>query len=420
MTAPSAAPGRANVLPVIVLSCCVIMVAMGTRLTVGLFVQPIMDAGGVSIAAVSMALAIGQLSWGIFQPIFGAWADKGSPFAALATGLLCIAAGQALTVWADGFWSLTLAQGLLSPGGVAAGSFAGLFGIAVSRLPASARSVSGGIINAGGSVGQFLYAPLIHAVTHLRGYAASLYMLAALALLALLPARALCRIRPLPEPENEKGTTEQSPRLERESLREQLGLALRNPSYLLLHAGFFTCGFHVAFLVTHLPGEIGLCGHSPAVSAASISLIGLCNVAGSIGVGFIGRHFLLKNILAVVYALRAVILAVYLFSPKTELTFYVFACAIGFTWLATVPPTAGIVDKLFGRRYLATLFGLAFFSHQVGGFFGAWLGGLAMDQTGNFLWVWYADLILALFAAAVNLPIDEPALPAAGGRDAGA
>jgi predicted MFS family arabinose efflux permease len=177
----------------------------------------------------------------------------------------------------------------------------------------------------------------------------------------------------------------------------------------LLNAGFFTCGFHVAFLITHLPGEISLCGHSAAVSAASISLIGLCNIAGSIGAGFLGRRFLMKNILAALYAARAVTIAVYLLAPKTEATFYVFACAVGFTWLATVPPTAGIVDKLFGKRYLATLFGLTFFSHQVGGFLGAWLGGLAVDGTGSFVWVWYADMALALLAAFVNIPIREKA-----------
>jgi predicted MFS family arabinose efflux permease len=407
-SAHAVASGRATILPVIVLSFCIIMVAYGTRLTVGLFVRPIMDATGIGIAEMSMALAIGQLSWGIFHPIFGAWAYKGSPFAVLTTGMICIAVGQTLTVWADGFWTLTLAQGLLTPGGVAAGSFAVLFGIAVSRLPAGVWSVSGGIINAGGSVGQFLYAPAIHMVTHLRSYCASLYMLAALALLAVLPSWALCRIQTLPDREDEKTAAGQGTCLERERLCEQLGVALRNPSYILLNAGFFTCGFHIAFLVTHLPGEITMCGHAAAVSAASISLIGLCNIAGSIAVGFICRHFLMKNILAWLYGLRAVIIGIYLLSPKTEPAFYVFACAIGFTWLATVPPTAGIVGKLFGRRYLATLFGLAFLSHQVGGFFGAWLGGIAMERTGNFLWVWYADMLLALCAAIVNLPIREP------------
>jgi predicted MFS family arabinose efflux permease len=377
------------------------MVAMGTRLTVGLFVQPIMDNTGMSIATVSMALAIGQLSWGVFQPIFGVWADKGHVFSALAVGMLCVAAGQLLTITANGFWTLTLAQGIFSPGGVAAGSFAGLFAIAAARLPARIRTVAGGIINAGGSLGQFVYAPLIHLIIQLRDYYTSLLALAGLAVAAIAPAWALCRIKTLHEEEPASDS------LGRESLREQLAVALRTPSYILLNAGFFTCGFHVAFLITHLPGEIALSGHSAAVSAASISLIGLCNIAGSVAVGFICRYFLMKKLLAWIYALRAVIIAIYLASPKTEASFYIFACAIGFTWLATVTPTAGIVNKLFGRRYLATLFGLAFFSHQVGGFLGAWLGGLAMEQTGNFLWVWYADVALALFAAAVNLPIKE-------------
>jgi predicted MFS family arabinose efflux permease len=401
----AATPEKANVAGVVLFSCLIIMIAMGTRLTVGLFVRPIMDDKGLGITAVSMALAIGQLSWGAFQPIFGAWADKGHAFAALSTGMLCIAAGQLITVAADGFWTLTLAQGILSPGGVAAGSFAVLFGIAVSRLPARTRTVAGGVINAGGSVGQFIYAPLIHFITHMRDYCASLFVLAGLALAAIAPAWALCRIRILGGEKEEEEVKAVS--LAREGLREQLLVALRTPGYLLLNAGFFTCGFHVAFLVTHLPGEIDLCGHSAAVSAASISLIGLCNVIGSVAVGFICRHFLMKNILAWVYALRAVILAAYLASPKTEMTFYIFACAIGFTWLATVPPTAGIVNKLFGRRYLATLFGLTFFSHQVGGFFGAWLGGIAVERAGNYLQMWYLDIALALLAALVNLPIRE-------------
>ncbi|MDR2574309.1 MAG: MFS transporter [Desulfovibrio sp.] len=398
--------GKTRAAAVTGLAFLVIMVAMGTRLTVGLFVQPIMNNTGMNIADVSMALAIGQLSWGVFQPIFGAWADKGHALAALVTGMCCIVVGQSVTVAADGFCTLVLAQGILSPGGVAAGSFAALFGIAVSRLPSGIRTAAGGVINAGGSVGQFVYAPLIHLITHLRDYRASLLVLAGLAAAAIIPSWLLCRIKPLHAKEREESAD--SP-LAREGLREQLCVALRTPDYLLLNAGFFTCGFHVAFLISHLPGEISLYGHSAAVAAASISLIGLCNIAGSIGVGFICRRFLMKNILAWVYALRAVILAVYLASPKTESAFYIFACAIGFTWLATVPPTAGIVDKLFGKRYLATLFGLTFFSHQVGGFLGAWLGGVVMARMGNFLQVWYVDIVLALLAALVNLAIREQA-----------
>ena len=192
-------------------------------------------------------------------------------------------------------------------------------------------------------------------------------------------------------------------------LRAQLRVALRDRSYWCLHAGFFTCGVHIAFLVTHLPGEIALCGLPASVSAASIALIGLFNVAGSLAAGALGQRYRMKWILAVMYASRALMIAIYLVSPPTPLTFYVFAAALGFTWLATVPPTAGLVGKLFGPRYLGTLFGLTLLSHQLGGFFGAWLGGVVMERFGDYSLMWYGDMALALLAAAANLPIREAA-----------
>ena len=188
---------------------------------------------------------------------------------------------------------------------------------------------------------------------------------------------------------------------------------MRDPSYLCLHAGFFTCGFHIAFLVTHMPTEVSLCGLPASVSATSLALIGLFNIAGSIGAGMLSSRMRMKILLVAMYASRGVIILIYLASPKTAPTFYVFAAALGLTWLATVPPTAGLVGKLFGTRYLATLFGLTLLSHQVGGFFGAWLGGLALQASGDYTWMWYADIVLALAAALVNLPIRESApLPA--------
>ncbi len=183
--------------------------------------------------------------------------------------------------------------------------------------------------------------------------------------------------------------------------------ALRDRSYLLLHAGFFTCGLHVAFLVTHLPGEVALCGLPAQVSANSLALIGLANIVGSLGAGVLGQRFRMKDLLFYVYAARALIILVYLAAPKSALTFYTFSLALGVTFLATVPPTAGLVGKLFGTRYLATLFGLTLLSHQIGGFFGAWLGGVARASTGSYDWMWYADAALALAAALSNLPIRE-------------
>jgi predicted MFS family arabinose efflux permease len=182
---------------------------------------------------------------------------------------------------------------------------------------------------------------------------------------------------------------------------------MRNPSYLYLHAGFFTCGFHVAFLVTHLPSDVQLCGLTATVAANSLALIGLFNVVGSLGAGWLGQYFRMKYLLVWIYGSRAAIVAVYLLMPKTALNMYLFAGALGLTWLATVPPTSGLVGKLFGTRYLATLFGLTLVSHQVGGFLGAWLGGLALAQLGSYDWIWYADMSLALLAALINLPIRE-------------
>jgi predicted MFS family arabinose efflux permease len=190
-------------------------------------------------------------------------------------------------------------------------------------------------------------------------------------------------------------------------LRQPLRIAMRDRSYLYLHAGFFTCGFHIAFLITHLPSEVALCSLPAAVSATSIAIIGLFNIAGSLTAGTLSTRYRMKHLLALMYASRGVIILLYLLAPKTALTFYVFAAALGFTWLATVPPTAGIVGKLFGMRYMATLFGLTLLSHQIGGFFGAYLGGVTIARTGDYTWMWYADIALAFFAALVNLPIRE-------------
>jgi predicted MFS family arabinose efflux permease len=197
-------------------------------------------------------------------------------------------------------------------------------------------------------------------------------------------------------------------------LGAQLRVAARDRSYWCLHAGFLTCGFHIAFLVTHLPGEVHLCGLSTGVASTSLAIIGLANIAGSLTIGHLGNFYRMKWLLFWMYATRAVAVVVYLASPKTPATFYAFSAVLGATWLATVPPTAGITAKLFGTRYLATLFGLTLLSHQIGAFFGAWLGGIAVTRTGSFTWMWWADAALALAAALVNLPIREAAPQRAG------
>jgi len=292
---------------------------------------------------------------------------------------------------------LLLSMGVLSAAGAGAGSFSILIGAASQRLPAERRAFASGFINAGGSFGQFVFAPAVQAVISSAGWVAAMLSIAASALLTIPLAWPL-RTPPRPH----AAAAPAGP-----GLGAQLRLALRDRSYLCLHAGFFTCGFHIAFLVTHLPGEVGLCGLPASVSAAALALIGLFNIAGSLSAGMLASRYRMKSLLALMYASRAVIILIYLAAPKTAMTFYVFAAALGFTWLATVPPTAGLVAKLFGVRYLATLFGLTLLSHQVGGFFGAWLGGLAFVKFGNYNWMWYVDIALALAAALVNLPIRE-------------
>jgi len=388
----------------IALASLILMVTMGIRQTVGLFVHPIVETTSMNIAQMSMALAIGQLVWGIFQPVFGAWADKKGAIQPMLAGAFLLALGQLLTVWATSFPVMTLTQGILSPAGAAAGSFSIIIGVAAAQLPADKRSMASGIINAGGSLGQFVFSPIVQAVISLKGYAGGLLFLSLASLASIIPSWLLCcRDRPKPRSVERTKASEDMP-----DLKKQLCSAFRNPSYILLHCGFFTCGFHVAFLTTHLPGEISLCGHSATVSAISLSLIGLCNIAGSIGAGILGKYFHMKFILSAAYGFRALMITVYLFSPKTELTFYVFAVTTGLTWLATVPPTAGIVAKLFGIRYLGTLFGMTLLTHQIGGFLGAWLGGVALQMSGNLTWVWWVDIALATLAAVVNLPIKEP------------
>jgi len=383
----------------------ILLVTTGTRNVMGLFVLPIVAATGVSIVSISFALAVGQFIWGAAQPVFGAIADHYGAHRVMIAGAVLLAGGGLLAAGSSSPLGFTVSLGMLMPAGAAAGSFAILIGITAQSLPAAKRSLAAGFINAGGSLGQFLFGPSTQFLIGRSGWGIGMLALSLLALLTI-PITWLFR---------GVGTTtahrlQRSTEAAQSSLREQLLEAARNRSYLFLHAGFFTCGFHIAFLVTHLPGDLQLCGLPATVAANSVALIGLFNVAGSLSVGWLGARYRMKNILALLYASRAVIVACYLVMPKTALNVYLVAGSLGFSWLATVPPTAGLVAKLFGTRYLTTLFGLTLLSHQIGGFLGAWLGGVAMAQLGSYQWVWYADMALALAAALINLPIREPAL----------
>ncbi len=381
-------------------AAAVLTVTMGARQSLGLFIFPLNNSTGLGLVTISFALAVGQFAWGAVQPLAGAAADRFGPARVLVGGVLMLALGSALTPFMTSALGLVISLGLLSAIGAGAGSFSVLIGAVAGRVPASQRGSAAGIINAGGSFGQFVFAPLLQLLISTLGWMAAMWSLAAITLAALPLVRMMDRASPVTAwstPERFAGT-----------LRRAVKNALTDRNYLLLHAGFFTCGFHIALIVTHLPGEVNLHGLTASVASWSLAVIGLSNIAGSLVAGWCVNHFRSKYVLFYIYGSRAVLVLLYLAAPKSAWTFYLYAIGLGFTWLATVPPTAGVIGKLFGTRYLATLFGLTLLSHQTGGFLGAWLGGLAFSQYGDYLWMWYADAVLAAGAALCNLPIREP------------
>lgn len=403
MRTPAAGGERATYL--LFAAAAILLITMGARQSLGLFVRPLGAATGLGIVAISFALAIGQFVWGLAQPVFGAVADRFGFAAVLRIGALMLAAGAALTTMVSSSLGLTLAVGVLFAAGAGAGSFSTLIGVTARSIAPQKRAFASGVINAGGSLGQFLLAPLSQLIIGTLGWVAAMWTLAIAALATLPLAQVLLRASRTEAVEPAAGAVNAGQ--ESRSMREQLEIAAGDRSYWCLHAGFFTCGFHIAFLVTHLPGEVNLCALPASVAAGSLAIIGLSNVVGSLGIGWLGGLYRMKWLLFWVYFTRAVAIAVYLAMPRTAVTFYLFAAVLGVTWLSTVPPTAGLVGKLFGVRYLATLFGLTLLSHQIGGFFGAWLGGIALVRFGDYGWMWYADMSLALAAALINLPIRE-------------
>jgi len=375
----------------------ILMITMGARQSLGLFVSPINTSTGLGVVTISLALAVGQFMWGAIQPIAGAVADRYGPDKVLIGGLLILAAGSAVTPFMDSGFGLIVSLGLLMAIGSGAGSFSVLIGAAAQRLPVEARGTASGIINAGGSFGQFVFAPILQKLIGAFGWMGAMWSMALMTLAALPMIGVLSRSEKIPH----------QPKPGETGLWNTVCGAMGDRSYILLHLGFFTCGFHIAFLVTHLPGEVALCGLPPAVASWSLAIIGLANIGGSLYAGSCVSKYRSKMVLFWMYASRAALVGLYLVAPKTELTFYLFAAGLGFTWLATVPPTAAIVGKLFGIRYLATLFGLTLLSHQIGGFLGAYLGGIAITVQGDYTWMWYADIALAAAAALLNLPIRE-------------
>lgn len=382
----------------------ILMITMGVRNSFGLYVQPISQSSQVNIASISLALAVGQFLWGAIQPIAGACADRYGSRPVLLLGMVILIAGLIIApMWSNEF-GLMVSLGILSAIGAGIGSFSVLIGAVAQHITPQMRGNATGILNAGGSLGQVVFSPLIQMLIKSVGWMQSLFIIAGITLSTIPLIFAATR------PKSAKTTT----------ANEDTGLGLKrtvvnslsNRDYLLLHIGFFTCGFHVAFLVTHLPGEVAICGLNAQVAGWSLAIIGIANVMGSLLAGRWVSRYRSKYILFWMYLIRAIMVLWFMNMPREPWVFYVFSIGIGFTFLATVPPTATLVGKLFGIRYLATLFGLTLFSHQIGGFLGAYLGGISITEFGDYRWMWYADMVLAAIAALVHLPIREEKIKA--------
>lgn len=373
-------------------------IAMGSRSVFGLFISPLNSATGLGIATISFAVAVSQLTWGAAQPLAGLLAERYGAARVIAAGCLLGAASGMLIPFAGGAPLLVLLFGVA---GVAAtvGSPSLLVGTVSARVSPEKRGVVAGIIGAGGPLGQLVLAPAAQGLILAAGWVTAALSVAALSIVAVPLALAFRRKPGAPAPAAARGGA-------------TVRAALSSRGFWLINATFFVCGLHVFFLVTHLPGVIEACGLPPAVSGAALAVLGLFNIAGSIGAGFVIQRYSMKATLAALFAARALGIAAFLAAPKTEFTVLAFSVWMGLTYMAVLPPTAGLVGKLYGAERLATLLGLVFLLHQVGAFLGSWLGGVVFEASGGYDLMWLIDMALATVAAGLALTIPEgPAKP---------
>ena len=401
----SVATARPAALPVplpiiIVAGCFIAMVTFGARSSAGLFLLPMTEDLGWSRNGFAMALAVQNLVWGITQPFAGGFADKFGTARTLAIGALIYAGGLFL-------WSVTpsvelfmLSGGVLMGVGIGTASFGVVMAAFGRAVPAEKRSFVFGIATAASSMGQFVFAPLGQAFISSFGWQMALVYLG-LIILMVVPLSTMLR-----------GQTNSAPGEADMPFMQALSKALGHGSYRLLVIGFFVCGFHLAFITVHFPAFLVQCGLTPEASSWALGLIGLFNVLGSLAAGWLGDRLPKQILLAAIYFLRAVGTAAFLLLPITEVSAYIYAATLGMLWLATVPLTAGLVSLFFGPRYMGMLYGVAFLSHQIGSFFGVWLGGVSFDMTGSYDLVWYLGILIGLFSAAIHIPIREAKAPA--------
>jgi len=387
---------------VILAAALVLSAAMGIRQTFGLFIGPFSFDRGLPVTLIAFAIALHNLVWGFAQPFAGAAADRYGSAPVVAFGATTFAAGLGLAAATPSGPLLIVGMGLLVGIGVSCTTF-GVVLPAVGRVASpEKRSMAMGLVSAGGSVGQVLMVPLVQGIRLHAGIATSLFVLAFVMLMVAPLGIVLDRRAPIGAPRHEPPAA---------PLRDTLAQAARHRGYRLLTLGFFTCGFQLAFIATHLPGYLSLCHMPIGLGATALALIGLFNMVGSWGCGWLGGRFRQHHVLGWLYLIRSATIGAFFVLPKSAVTVVLFAAVMGLTWLGTVPLTSGLVAKVFGTRHLGSLFGVCFLSHQIGSFLGAWLGGVVFDLTGSYSLLWQATVASGLIAALLHFPIDDTALP---------
>jgi MFS family permease len=394
-TAP--ARGTSAALVIVACGCLMAILTFGPRSTTGFFLQPMSQDLGWGRDVFALALAIQNLLWGAALPFVGAIADRYGTMLPLAVGSVVYAAGLALMAYSTSPAMLNLSAGVLVGFGLAGASFTLVLAAFGKLLPESWRGFAFGIGTASGSFGQFLFSPLAVGLLNGFGWHQTLLIFAVLVLL-VLPLAFVVATPPM-----DMGTAAKRP----QSFREALSEAFGHQSYVLLVLGFFTCGFHIAFITVHLPPYLVDRGLDVSWGGWVLAFIGLFNIFGAVAAGLLGSRFPKRYLLSIIYALRAVAIAAFVLAPMSPASALIFGAAMGVLWLSTVPLTSALVALMFGPRFMATLFGFVFFSHQVGAFIGVWLGGYLYERTGSYDMVWWLGAALGIFAALVNLPIRE-------------
>jgi MFS family permease len=387
---------------VIVCGCIIAMVSFGPRSSLGFFLTPWSGANGTGREVFAFALAIQNLLWGVGQPFAGAIADRFGTNRVLIAGALFYAAGLALMAYSTSSVTLDLSAGVLIGLGLSGCSFNIVLGAFGKLLPESWRSLAFGLGTAAGSFGQFLFSPI--AVALMDSYSWRFALIAFAGVILVIVPLAIALATP---PAQIAAKAAAGPVPSQQSLKRALAEAFGHRSYVLLVLGFFTCGFQLAFVTVHLPSYLIDRGLSAEIGGWTLAVIGLFNIVGSLTSGYLGNRMPRRYILSFIYLARALSIVVFITMPATPIGTLVFGAVTGLLWLSTVPPTSSLVATMFGTRWLAMLFGFAFFSHQVGGFLGVLLGGIVFEHTGSYDPVWWLSVVFGVLSALINLPIVE-------------